>query len=126
DARRGARGTGERPVFPDLDGARVELDRVARRHDLRLEIRGRVRPEGVEGTDVGHAAPTHERSDRLHVPHLLQRPRAYFSRGDAGGADLLRERYHGLRYVESLAGGEAGVEGRRCGGGGSGGGGGGE
>lgn len=38
DARRGARGTGERPVFPDLDGARVELDRVARRHDLRLEV----------------------------------------------------------------------------------------
>lgn len=38
DARRGARGAGERPVFPDLDGARVELDRVARRHDLRLEV----------------------------------------------------------------------------------------
>lgn len=40
DARRGARGTVERAVLPHVDGARVQPHRVARRHDIRLEVRG--------------------------------------------------------------------------------------
>ena len=40
DARRRPRGAGERPVVPHVDGARVEPDRVARGHDLRLEVSG--------------------------------------------------------------------------------------
>lgn len=38
DARRGARGTVERALLPHVDGARVEPDRVARGHDIRLEV----------------------------------------------------------------------------------------
>lgn len=44
DARRGARGTVERAVFPDVDGARVQSRRVARRHDIRVEVSKSGRP----------------------------------------------------------------------------------
>lgn len=38
DARCGARGAVKRAVLPHVDGARVQPDRVARSHDLRVEV----------------------------------------------------------------------------------------
>lgn len=45
----------------------------------------RVRVASVEGSYLGHAAASHERTDRVHVPHFLQlagtdQPRGYAGR----------------------------------------------